>query len=123
MSTLNPNSIIEHNPTFFIYASPDPYPPSIESSIQYGHSGYDAFKQYIGRLKYRLKQTGKVYYSFQHASDSSSKFHDVLGNLRKDFPNEKWEIVDYKPEIFGLYGGEQYDDLLKVYKVEQRVEN
>jgi hypothetical protein len=123
MSSLNPNSTIKHNSTFFIYASPDPYPPSIELSIQHNHPRYDGFKQYIGRLKYRLKQRGKMYYYFQHAGDPTSTFNDVLGNLQKVFPNEKWEIVDYKPGIFGLYGGEQYDDFLKVYKVEPRVEN
>jgi hypothetical protein len=109
MSNLKPNSTSEHNSTSFIYASPDPYPPYIQSPIKHGHHRCDSFKQYIGRVKYRLKQTGKVYYCFRHASDPISTFNDVLGNLHKAFPNEKWEIVDYKPEVFGLYGGEQYD--------------
>jgi hypothetical protein len=74
-------------------------------------------------MKYRLKQRGKVYYCFQHASDLTQTFNDVIGNSQKDFPNEKWKIVDHKPEIFGLYGCEQYDDFLKMYKVGPRVEN
>jgi hypothetical protein len=56
-----------------------------------------------------------MYCCIQHASDLTSTFNDVLRNLQKVFPDEKWEIVDYKPEIFGLYGGDQYDGFLKVY--------